>query len=205
MPKVKSDFGLRSPNFRLPSPDFRPFPIFASMTYIKSNELFAGMEFEKLYDRIPRPIVIADNLRNPDNAGALVRLSDNLGAAELLFLAEKDSQFLPKMQKVAASSFGNLHWRFENTSTIPEEIMSERVIVALETSANASNLYETELPHKPAFIVGNERNGIRKEILAQAAMIVYIPVPGMTRSLNVTHAAAVLFFEWYRQMAARFR
>jgi tRNA G18 (ribose-2'-O)-methylase SpoU len=175
------------------------------MTYIKSNDLFAGMEFEKLYELIPRPIVIADNLRNPDNAGALIRLSDNLGASDLLFLAEKDSQFLPKMQKVAASSFGNLRWRFENASSIPEEIKCKNVVVALETSANATNLFETELPPNPAFIVGNERNGIRKEILNQATMTVYIPVPGITRSLNVTHAAAVLFFEWYRQMAARFR
>jgi len=174
------------------------------MTYIKSNNLFAGMEFEKLYDRIPRPVVIADHLRNPDNAGALIRLSDNLGVSELLFLAEKDSQFLPKMQKVAASSFGNLHWRFENTSEIPEEVMRKCVVIALETSANATNLYETELPVNPAFIVGNERNGIRKEVLNQAAMTVYIPVPGITRSLNVTHAAALLFFEWYRQMASRF-
>ena len=175
------------------------------MTYIKSNDLFNGMEFEKLYDHLTRPIVIADHLRNPDNAGALIRLSDNLGASELVFLAEKDSQFLPKMQKVAASSFGNLHWRFENTSTIPEEIMNKCVLVALETSAHATNLFETELPLNPAFVVGNERDGIRNEVLIQAAMTVYIPVPGMTRSLNVTHAAAVLFFEWYRQMAARFR
>lgn len=174
------------------------------MTYIKSNHLFSDLEFEKLYTLIPRPVIIADHLRNPDNAGALIRLSDNLGASELIFLAEKDSQFLPKMQKVAASSYGNLHWRFENSSSIPQEIVSKCVIVALETSHDATNLFETELPLNPAFIVGNERNGIRKEVLDQAVMTVYIPVPGMTRSLNVTHAAAVLFFEWYRQMTARF-
>ena len=54
-----------------------------------------------------------------------------------------------------------------------------------------------------AFVVGNESRGIREEILEQCDKIVYIPVPGPTRSLNVSHAAAVALFEWQRQMIVR--
>jgi tRNA G18 (ribose-2'-O)-methylase SpoU len=43
-----------------------------------------------------------------------------------------------------------------------------------------------------------------ESLLDQADIVVYIPVPGLTRSLNVTHAAAVLFFEWLRQMQHKF-
>ena len=51
-----------------------------------------------------------------------------------------------------------------------------------------------------AFIVGSERNGLSEELLVQCDLVVYIPVPGPTRSLNVSHAAAVALFEWQRQM-----
>ena len=51
-----------------------------------------------------------------------------------------------------------------------------------------------------AFIVGSERDGLSNELLKQCDVVVYIPVPGPTRSLNVSHAAAVALFEWQRQM-----
>lgn len=162
------------------------------------------MQFEKLYEKIKRPIVIADSLRNADNAGALIRLADNVGAEHVYFLNEEGSVHLPKMQRVAASSFGNLRWSFENSKPISPEIINNYTLVALETATNATNLFTTALPDNPAFIVGNERNGISNEVLSQAKMTIYIPVPGITRSLNVTHAAAVLFFEWYRQMQLKF-
>ncbi|NOU46234.1 MAG: TrmH family RNA methyltransferase [Bacteroidales bacterium] len=171
--------------------------------YIKSNELFAGMEFENLYAKISRPVVIADEIRNPDNAGALIRLADNIGASHVYFLADVNSVHLPKMQRVAASSYGNLQWSFEKNKNLPESVVNNCTIIALETTTNATNLFTTELPDNPAFIVGNERVGISDELLNRAMMRVYIPVPGMTRSLNVTHAAAVLFFEWLRQMQLR--
>ena len=63
----------------------------------------------------------------------------------------------------------------------------------------SNDIYETELPADAAFIVGNESHGIHEEILNQCDMVVYIPIPGPTRSLNVSHAASVALFEWYRQ------
>lgn len=172
--------------------------------YVKSNQLFADKQFEEIYSKINRPVVIADDIRNPDNAGALIRLADNIGAAHVYFLASDDSVHLPKMQRVAASSYGNLSWSFEKNKVIPNTITEKFTLVALETTTHATNLFTTALPDNPAFIVGNERVGISKELLWQAVMSVYIPVPGLTRSLNVTHAAAVIFFEWLRQMQLRF-
>lgn len=171
--------------------------------YVKSNILFADKHFEEIYTRINRPVVIADDIRNPDNAGALIRLADNMGASHVYFLADEGSVHLPKMQRVAASSYGNLQWSFSKNKSITETVKDNYTIVALETTTIATSLFETNLPDNPAFIVGNERVGISKELLAQAVMHVYIPVPGITRSLNVTHASAVLFFEWLRQMRLR--
>ena len=172
--------------------------------YVKSNILFSDKQFELIYSKIKRPVVIADDIRNPDNAVALIRLADNIGAEHIYFLADAGSVHLPKMQRVAASSYGNLKWTFDNDKSVLGKIAANCTLVALETTTHATNLFTTQLPDNPAFIVGNERVGISKEVLDQATMSVYIPVPGMTRSLNVTHAAAVIFFEWLRQMQLRF-
>ena len=170
------------------------------MTYLKSNDLFDALNPETLYERVPRPIVIADHLMTPDNIGAMIRLADNIGASEVCFLGNEDEHRLGKVRRAAASSRDNIRWYFSEESDLRKLVPEGKKIVAVETADNATCIYDTSLPEDVAFIVGSERNGLSEELLAQCDLVVYIPVPGPTRSLNVSHAAAVAFFEWLRQM-----
>ena len=170
------------------------------MTYLKSNDLFAEIAPENLFERIPHPIVIADHLMTPDNIGAMIRLADNIGASEICFLGKEDEHRLGKVRRAAASSRDNIRWYFSEESDLRKIVPEGKKIVAIETSDNATCIYDTQLPEDVAFIVGSERNGLSDELLAKCDMVVYSPVPGPTRSLNVSHAAAVALFEWQRQM-----
>lgn len=172
------------------------------MSYIKSNDLFSGLETERLFERIRRPIVIADNLLTPENMGSMIRISDNIGASEVVFLGTAPTNSMGRLRRSAASSRDNIKWTFTDETNL-RSIVGDKKIIAIETSDNATNIYETQLPEDVAFVVGNESEGMRPNILEQTDMVVYIPVPGPTRSLNVTHAAAVGLFEWYRQMTQK--
>ena len=170
------------------------------MTYLKSNDLFADLAPESLFELVPHPMVIADHLMTPDNIGAMIRLADNIGASEVCFLGKEDEHRLGKVRRAAASSRDNIRWYFSEETDLRKIVPEGKKIVAIETSDNATCIYDTELPEDVAFIVGSERNGLSDELLAQCDMVVYIPVPGLTRSLNVSHAASVALFEWQRQM-----
>ena len=170
------------------------------MAYLKSNDLFGKLAPETLFERVPRPILIADHLLTPDNMGALIRLADNIGANEVCFLGREEEHRLGKVRRAAASSRDNIRWYFSEETDLRKIVPEGKKIVAIETSDNATCIYDTELPEDVAFIVGSERNGLSDELLAQCDMVVYIPVPGPTRSLNVSHAASVALFEWQRQM-----
>ena len=170
------------------------------MTYLKSNDLFADLAPESLFELVPHPMVIADHLMTPDNIGAMIRLADNIGASEVCFLGKEDEHRLGKVRRAAASSRDNIRWYFSEETDLRKIVPEGKKIVAIETSDNATCIYDTELPEDVAFIVGSERNGLSDELLAQCDMVVYIPVPGPTRSLNVSHAASVALFEWQRQM-----
>lgn len=173
------------------------------MTYLKSNDLFAETEPESLYLSLPRPIILADHLMTPDNLGAMIRLADNIGASEMCFLGNEDEHRLGKVRRAAASSRDNIRWYFSEETDLRKLVPEGKTIIAIETADNATCIYDTQLPENVAFIVGNESHGIAEEVLAQCDMVVYIPVPGSTRSLNVSHAAAVALFEWQRQMRER--
>lgn len=173
------------------------------MTYLKSNYLFEQLSPENLYQHVPHPLLIADHLMTPDNLGALIRLADNIGANEVCFLGKEEDHRLGKVRRAAASSRDNIHWYFSEETDLRKIIPAGKKIVAIETADNATCIYETQLPQDVAFIVGSESQGLSEDLLGQCDMVVYIPVPGPTRSLNVSHAAAVALFEWQRQMLQR--
>ena len=170
------------------------------MSYLKSNDLFDKLNPETLYERLPHPVLIADHLMTPDNLGAMIRLADNIGASEVCFLGNEEEHRLGKVRRAAASSRDNIRWYFSEETDLHQIVPKGKKIVAIETANNATCIYDTPLPEDIAFIVGNERNGLSDGLLDQCDMVVYIPVPGPTRSLNVSHAAAVALFEWQRQM-----
>ncbi|MBR4147167.1 MAG: TrmH family RNA methyltransferase [Bacteroidales bacterium] len=170
------------------------------MSYLKSNDLFIQIPTEEIYQHIPRPIIIADHLMTPDNLGAMIRIADNIGASEMCFLGEESRHKLGKVRRSAASSRDNIRWYFTEETDLHKIVPQGKSIIAIETSDDATCIFDTQLPEDAAFIVGSESQGIREELLKQCDMVVYIPVPGPTRSLNVSHAAAVALFEWQRQM-----
>lgn len=170
------------------------------MNYIKSNILFEHIKAENIYETVPRPFLLADQLLTPDNLGSIIRLADNIGATEVCFLGKKEEHHLGKVRRAAASSRDNIRWYFSDELDLHRIVPKGKTIVAIETADDATCIYDTELPEDVAFVVGNERQGIRSDLLSQCDQVVYIPVPGKTRSLNVSHAAAVALFEWQRQM-----
>ena len=170
------------------------------MSYLKSNTLFEQIQTEDIYQRVPRPMLIADHLLTPDNIGAMIRLADNIGATEVCFMGREEDHRLGKVRRAAASSRDNIKWYFSEETDLRKIVPDGKQIVAIETADNATCIYDTQLPENAAFIVGSESHGLSDDLLAQCDQVVYIPVPGPTRSLNVSHAAAVALFEWQRQM-----
>lgn len=173
------------------------------MAYLKSNDLFGKLAPEAIYEKTPHPTLVADHLMTPDNIGALIRLADNIGASEVCFLGKEDEHRLGKVRRAAASSRDNIRWYFSDEGNLRRIVPEGKTIVAIETADNATSIYDTRLPEDVAFVVGSESHGLSEDLLSQCDMVVYIPVPGPTRSLNVSHAAAVALFEWQRQMLLR--
>ncbi|MCK9289999.1 MAG: hypothetical protein M0P54_00125 [Bacteroidales bacterium] len=168
----------------------------------RSNELFQVLQPEVWYMHHPRPVLAADSLRNAENIGSLIRIGDNIGALELLLLRASTDVNQAKIRRIAASSYKNISWRYAGQQEIEHYCKQGYEMVCIETTSSATNIFETLLPSKPLFMVGNEVHGIQPALLDMADYCVYVPVPGPTRSLNVSHAMAVAVYEWWRQMHA---
>jgi len=171
---------------------------------INSYRLFNRLKPGDFYLEHQRPIIIADNLRTPENMGSVLRLAANVGAEKVLFINNGVEQPRGwKIKKTASGADEKTAWQFIALDQLKDAIPDGYQLIAIETAESALNLFETKLPEQCAFIVGHEVHGIGEELLQMADETVYIPVPGVISSLNVTHALGIVLFEWYRQSLKR--
>lgn len=169
-----------------------------------SFELFQNLNHGDLYKNIARPIIIADNLKTPENMGSVLRLAGNIGAQKTLFISETAHQFKKyKIKRTASGAFDKTNWKIINYNELQNEIPDDYELTLLETTKQAKNIFSFRFPEKIALVIGNEMHGIRQELLSQTNQHIYIPVSGPLSSLNTTHALSVALFEWYRQMIVK--
>jgi tRNA G18 (ribose-2'-O)-methylase SpoU len=145
------------------------------------------------------PYIIGHELRSPDNHGALIRLGDNIAAKKVFFTSDPNRFSLNKIKRASGSSHSHMDYVFTGWSQIKAQIPEDYTWLAIETAIGATNVFETRLPLKCVFVVGNETAGLPDEIISACQQQVFIPVPGHTRSMNVSHALGVVLFEWFRQ------
>ena len=166
-----------------------------------SFELFQNLNTSEIYNNISRPIIIADNLRTPENMGSVLRLAGNIGAQKTLFISDITHQFKTyKIKKTASGAYDKINWKIINYNELQNEIPNDYQLIILETTQQAENIFSFKFPEKIALVIGNEMHGVRQELLNQIKQHLYIPIPGPVTSLNATHALSVALFEWYRQM-----
>jgi tRNA G18 (ribose-2'-O)-methylase SpoU len=174
----------------------------SSSAHNSSFDKFNKLKLAEIYQKISRPIIVADRLRTPENMGSVLRLAGNIGAENTIFISDVAQDFrLRRIKKTASTANENTSWKILDEDQLSAFIPADYQIVAIETSEHAQNIFDFKFSEKTAFVVGNERYGIRPEILKQAAQHVYIPIPGPVSSLNVTHALSIALFEWLRQQS----
>ncbi len=93
--------------------------------------------------------------------------------------------------------------RIESHRTLPPVLGELRCqgyrLVGLEQTTDSSNLHEYHFERKTALVIGNERTGLKPEVLELLDEVVEIPVWGMPYSYNVATATTMTLYEYCRQ------
>ena len=129
-----------------------------------------------------RARLIGDGIENPPNARVLLDAAAMHGLPCLFH----DTRGLA--ESWSTDRGGQLP--LVGTDTLLRELTP---IVAVENVPGAESIYDASLPKgSPSIVVGNERRGIRGDVLRAAELCVEIPMPGRgVNTLNVAAAAAV--------------
>ncbi len=171
------------------------------MALNNSYELFGKKEAKSGQPAFTQPIIVADRIQSPMNVGAILRLAANIHASKVWFVYETYPGFRPyKIKSTSSGASEKVDWETVKPDQIAGLLPDDFPVVAIETTEDAQNIFQASLPEKVVFVVGNERYGISEDILSLATQKVYIPIPGILSSLNVSHALAIGLFEWWRRL-----
>ena len=152
----------------------------------------------------PLTAVVLHEVRDPGNVGTLLRTADAAGADLVLLTRTSADPYSPKAVRAAVGSTFHLPVIAGADAPALLDALAGRGITAAATSGYAStDLFDTALPERVAWILGNEARGLDEDTLAAAPLAVRIPLAGHAESLNVHTAATVCLFETLRRRRAR--
>lgn len=150
-------------------------------------------------DSISDTVVLLDRLQDPGNVGSLLRTCVAAGIKNVIASVGTAALWSPKVLRSGQGAHFalNLHEHVDLFSII------DRLEIPLiaTTLTQASDLFETKLPERCAWVFGHEGQGVDPALLDRADMKVHIQhETGAIESLNVTVAAAICLFEQRRQL-----
>lgn len=144
-------------------------------------------------------IVVLDDVQDPGNLGTILRTVDSIGLNQIIVSKGTADAF---NSKVVRSTMGAIfRIKIIEVENLAQEIKEMRkhhfklMVTSLQTK---NSIYDIDF-NKKIIVIGNEANGVSKEIQDMADEKAKIPMLGRTESLNVSVAAGVVMYEYVRQ------
>ncbi len=151
-------------------------------------------------------VVVCVDVRDPGNAGSILRSAEAAGAGAVVFCTGSVDVFNPKTVR---SSAGSLFHVPVVSGGDPVEVlqrMGHWGFRRLATAAQGGQPYdEADLVGAVAVVLGNEAQGLPAALDPHLDARLTIPMAGRGDSLNVGMAAALICFEALRQRRTRSR
>jgi RNA methyltransferase, TrmH family len=160
---------------------------------------FVDIPMEQLVATAPRLVVLLANVRDPGNAGTVLRTADAAGADGVIFSGASVDPYNSKCVRASAGSLFHLPivagpplrdaaaaLRRAGLRVLAADGSARRELDELDSAA--------ELGSRTAWLFGNEAWGLPGNLLELADEAVAVPIYGRAESLNLAAAAAVCLY-----------
>jgi TrmH family RNA methyltransferase len=184
-----------------------------AMTALSEAETPAGivalchfLEDEVKLDAVQRPlIVICADVRDPGNAGTVIRCADAAGASGVILAGDSVDPYNAKTVRATVGSLFNvpISQVRDPLEAIARCRAAGYTILAADGGGDVDLLAADDLlPNPTAWLFGNEAWGLPEGLRAAADHVVSIPIYGQAESLNLSTAAAVCLYASARSQFA---
>ncbi|NYD70852.1 TrmH family RNA methyltransferase [Herbiconiux flava] len=147
----------------------------------------------------PRLIAVLEEVRDPGNAGTIIRAADAAGADAVILTGRSVDLYNPKVVRSTTGSLFHLPVAVEATLDDVLRRAREAGLQALAADIKGDDLLDVRtaglLAEPTAWVFGNEARGLSDDDLAAVDRAVSLPIYGQAESLNLATAASVCLYE----------
>jgi TrmH family RNA methyltransferase len=147
----------------------------------------------------PRLIAILEEVRDPGNAGTIIRAADSAGADAVILTGRSVDVYNPKVVRATTGSLfhlpvaagAELESVIERVKSIGMQVIAADIKGGDLLAARNSGA----LAGPTAWLFGNEARGLTDEHYALADQVISVPIYGHAESMNLATAASVCLYE----------
>lgn len=141
-------------------------------------------------------IMIFNGVTSPENVGTITRASVAFGFNSLVFDAKSSSPYLRRCMRV---SMGNIfetkvHKSYGLVPTVLKLKELGYTVIATANEEGAKNILDFRYPQKTCLIIGNEGNGMDREVIDSCSEKLFIPIADYVAHLNAASAASIFLY-----------
>ena len=144
-------------------------------------------------------ILAIDGIQDPGNLGTIIRTADSANLKQIIVSKNTVDSYSPK---VIRSTMGAIYRvNIIETENLVEtlEKLKEAGFKVVTTSLDTDNSVYDISYDKSIVVIGNEANGVSKEVQDMSDYKVKIPMLVKTESLNASGAAGIMIYEYVRE------
>lgn len=145
----------------------------------------------------PRELIVACvPMRSNVNISQIARTASACAVEKMIICG--NASLTPKIARDATSELSLSTHRSLNP-VLKKLKQDGYAIVGIEQTSNSQNIHHFTFKRRTVLVIGNERLGIKDDILSQLDDVIEIPVWGMPHSYNAASAANMALYEYCRQ------
>lgn len=155
-------------------------------------------QFDSEQDKAPL-FAVVEKMEKPGNLGAVFRSADGAGFDAVLIANPRCDLYNPSTIRCSLGTVFHLPVVIDSSQRILQELLEHRISPAAAWCNDSRAYTECDFTIPSAIVLGTESSGLSETWKHPEVRAVHIPMLGYVDSLNVSNAAAILFYEARRQ------
>ncbi len=140
--------------------------------------------------------IMCDRIQDPGNLGTIIRTADAFGPAAVILNRGCVDVYNPKVVRASAGAIFRVPFiHADSDEEIIKQLKESGYIIISTVVDSQYSFNDIDMTEKICVVIGNEGQGVSREIAESSHMRITIKMTGRAESLNVSIAAGISIYE----------